>query len=308
MILKLKIIIIIISVGLFSFGQESDKHMFFISTDFASNTNTFGISENSIKQPNFLTTIDFISKKNFDIGFSNITTLNSDITFSKPTYENDLFCGYTFIINDKWSIYPTYTHMFHSKDAQTLLATFTDVFQGDLSYFGDYYNGSISLEYYLSSKNMFFSSFQNALGFSKEDFIIKKSILDIQLGFYLNFSDINYYNESIYDDFEREEFIYWMTENNYVRELSLIILIERYGLEQVKANSISLVNNSTPGLFESDFKLSSLDLYLPIYYTLGSFMFNFMATINVPLAQSQFYELDNTFMFNAGISYAFYLK
>ncbi len=308
MTIKLKYLSVIILVCLNLFGQDPDKHLFYISTDFASNTNTFGITETTVKQPNFITTINFVSKQNYDLGYSNVITFNSDTSLSKPSYENDLFCGYTFNLNDKWSIYPTYTHMFHSKGSQTYIATFTDVFQGDLSYYGDSYNGSLNLEYYLGANNMFFSSFQSALGFSKDDLFLKNSVLEIQLGFYLNLSDINYYNESIYDNYKPKELISWVQTNYPELETFVKKRLPIDGLETTKTKLKEIINISVPGVFKPEYKLSSFDLYLPISYNVGNFMFIFMATANVPLADTQFYKLENTFMFNAGISYAFYLK
>lgn len=289
------------------FSQDAGPipHILFISADYSSNTNTFGVTQSTIKQPNLATTVNFFSKYNFDLSYSLIVTDNADSSFTKAVPEHDISADYTFEINDKLTIYPGYTHMFHSKKSFALKSLFTDIAQTDFSYFGKIYNGSLSLNYMFGNKDMFFGTLQNALSLEKENILFKNSLLNVQFGFYLNISDNNYYNKYIYDSWTQADFISWVYENYSLFAASRIYKwIEQYGLDYTKQQTYEYLLEKEPDLFSRNYTLTSIDFYIPVYYSIGSFSLNTTAYLSVPVSQNEFIEIDNSFSLSCGISYA----
>lgn len=295
--------VLFLSGQLFSQKTSEEYNILLLSADYASNTNTFGTTL-PVKQPNYFGTVSFLSKYGVDISYTGIINVNSDSTFTKATFEHDIIVGYSFGLGENWSIYPSYMHMFQSKDSYALISSFTDAFQNDISFLGKYYNFNLSTSYILGQKNMFFCSLQNAFNYTKDDFILKKSSLTVQLGAYINFSDNNYYNQIIYDDWDRDYFSSWVQTNfpttTYLRTEIQIIL---NGLEEAKDK----LQSENPKLFDSDYKITSLDFVLPVYYSLNNLMFNVTLMLNVPTSNNIFYPTENSFLINTGISYGFEL-
>lgn len=284
-------------------GQKMhDKvNMLLLSADYASNTSTFGVA-NPVKQPLYIGSANFFSKHNFDIGLSGIIAGNSDSSYSNPTFEQTLSTGYSLNISDKWSIYPSYSHTFHSKNAYKLTSMFSDIFQNDLSYTGKYYNLNLTTDLIIGERNMFFGSLENSLNYTIEDFIFKNSSLTFQLGFYINFSDNNYYNEYFFNDFDIEYFLSWAIETfTFVELISIREVFQQGGLEPAK----SFVIQKYPDFFEPDYKLTSLDFYIPIYYSINNFLFNVTGILNIPTTNNIFFTIDSSFLVSFGLSYAF---
>ncbi len=297
----------LIVVNVVSLCQVSEEKYNFtlLSLDYSSNTNTFGLNVLETKQPNLISSITFASKTNFDISYIGIATSNADTTLTATTYEHDLMLAYNINISDDFIIYPAYTHLFHSKKSYAFNSAFKDIFQIDLMLYKKHLNSSLSLNYMLGEKNMVYTSFQNALEIDFDDVLIKNSNLNIQLGFILNVSDKNYYNKTIYDSWGRESFISWVY-NNY-RNLTLIVnqSINSNGLEYTKNELYEKIEEVQPEVFGKSYALSSIDVYLPIFYSIKSFMFNFTASLNVPLISNSFYESEISLSISTGISYSF---
>ncbi len=288
-----------------SFSQtppEENFNLFFLTFDYTSNTNTFGYSS-GVNQPNFSSGLNFVSKHNFDISYSNIVTLNADTSNSKPTTEHDVMLGYSFYLSNDIIIYPSYTHMFHSKNTSPLQSAFSDIFQIDLSVYKKNYNGSVDLNYILGKKNMFYASLNNALEIPVENLIIENSLLNFQIGFSVNFSNKNYYNKLIYDDLNREGFVFWISENYPRSVLAALHSIRNNGLEETKKLTFERINEKEPDLFEDRYTITSLDFYIPVYYSFGNFTFSFTGYLNIPTYKSTFFETQTSLLFNAGISY-----
>lgn len=276
----------------------------FFTFDYLSQSNTLGVVNESIKQPSYSSSILFYSKHNFDVGVSAIITDNSDTTFSSSSIEFDFMGGYAFSLTNDLTLYPSYTHFEYSKNSYTLQSVFTDIIQTDLYLEKRLYYGGITASYLFGRKNTFYASLQNALGFDKEDFLAKNSFLSVHLEVDVNFSDKNYYNDFIYFEWTGEEFLYWISEN-YPRSLPIIVnQINENGLENTKSRFYELVKERDPEVFKPIYTITSIDFMLPIYYSIGPFMFNFTSYVIIPTFSSTFYDQNPLFVFNAGIAYS----
>jgi hypothetical protein len=276
----------------------------FFTFDYLSQTNTLGIVNESVKQPSYSSSILFYSKYNFDAGVSAIITDNSDTSFTEASTEFDFLAGYTFSLTDDLTLYPSYTHLEYTKNSYTLQSVFSDILQLDLYLDKKHYYGGITASYLFGSKNTFFASVQNAIGFDKEDFLIRNSYLSMSLELDINFGNKNYYNEFIYNEWNRDEFLSWIDEYYPLAYYAIDELIIRNGLEETKSRFFDRVNEYDPEVFKSVYTITSIDIMLPVYYSIGPFMFNFTSYISIPTFSSMFYEQNPLFIFNAGVAYS----
>lgn len=276
----------------------------FFTFDYLSQTNTLGVVNESVKQPSYSSGILFYSKHNFDIGVSAIITDNSDSSFTKASSEFDFMAGYTFSPTDDLTIYPSYTHLEYSKNSYTLQSAFSDILQLDIYLDKKNYYGGVTASYLLGTKNTFFASAQNAIGFNKEDFLIRNSYVSMYLELDVNFGDKNFYNEFIYNEWNSDEFLTWINEYYPLSYSTVYLLIIRDGLEDTKSRFYDRVNEYDPEVFRSTYTITSIDIMLPIYYSIGPFMFNFTSYVIIPTFNSMFYEQNPLFIFNAGVAYS----
>jgi hypothetical protein len=284
-------------------SPEYKLNSLFFSFDYLSQSNTFGVVNELAKQPSYSGAVYYYSKYNFDLGVSAIITDNSDSSFTHASLEYEFMAGYAFSVSDNLTIYPSYTHFEYSKNSFTLQSLFTDIIQTDIYLDTKNYFGGVTASYLFGNKNMFFGSVQNALGFDVEDFIFDNSLFSVQLEFDINFSDKNYYNEFIYYDWSQEEFLTWVSEYYPRSETILAGQILVNGLESTKTRFYDILTEYEPELFKPYYTITSVDFMLPIYYSVGSFMFNFTPYIIVPTANTVFYDQNPVFIFNAGIAY-----
>lgn len=286
-----------------SANTEYKFNSLFFTFDFLSQSNTLGVVNEGINQPSYSSGILFYSKHNFDLGVSAIVTDNSDTSFTKASTEFDFMGGYAFSLSDDLTLYPSYTHFEYSSNSYTLQSVFSDIVQTDLYLDKKHYYGGITVSYLFGRKNTFYASIQNAMGFNKEDFLIKNSYLSMHLEIDVSFSDKNFYNEYIYFEWTGEEFLYWISDN-YPRYTPIIFnQIRENGLEDTKMRFYELLEDYDSEMFKPKYTLTSIDIMLPIYYSIGSFMFNFTSYILIPTFSSTFYDQNPLFIFNAGLAY-----
>lgn len=279
--------------------ELDNKSIGYLGFDYASNTNTFGVTVNEVKQPSFLFSGSYLSKYNFDLNYSYFLTDNADSNYSKPAEEHNLGLGYNLQLTERISIYPSYTHLIHSKNSYALKSIFNDIAQTDLFYNTNYYSSALTLSYLWGQNNMFYGSWYNAAEITFEKFLHPKAMLNLQLGMGINYSDNNYYNKVLYDNWGYEDFTSWIRQN-YPRRAE--ILIERIGIEgfDIIKNYIYTQNES---LFTPDYTFTTLDFMLPAYYYLNDISFSFTVYLHMPISENALYEQYTSLMFMAGIGY-----
>ena len=274
-----------------------------ISADYNSQTNTFGIVNTDVKQPSFNGYASYYSKHNFDLTVQGGMTMNSDTSYSQTTSELDLMAGYTWMTTEKLTVYPNYTHLWNDRSGNALQRVFSDIVELDAYYTTKYYQPSLTLSYLTGEKNMFYFSVQNSFNFDLEDVPGKNTLLSLGLSLDLNFSDKNFYNSLIYDQWDARDFVYW-TRNytNYNGYPAVEIL--QYGLEETKNRVQDWVNSNGPYVFNAEYTLSSVDVMLPIFYSVNNFMFSATAFLVIPTTQSDFYDQSTQLILNFGVAYS----
>ncbi len=314
-IFEIALIVVFISFDLQGSEPEKDKsggenslkpeyNSLFFTFDYSTQTKTFGVINDDVKQPNYSAGIGFFSKHNFDISVQSTFTKNADTSFTKTSIEIDFMAGYSFRPNENFTIYPSYTHIEYKKSISPLLSAFSDIAQLSLYYDKGVYFGGLSSNVLFGDKNMFYLSMQNALGVYFDDFLFKNSLLSIQLEFDVIFSDKNYYNKIIYDLWNQEEFLSWVDEEFPLRTYLVVRSgVENYGLDATKEWFHTTLNENDKSVFGPSYNITSLSFMLPVYYSVGQFMFNFTTFLVIPTTTTSFYKQNTQLLFNVGIAY-----
>lgn len=300
------LITISISVNLYAQTSENDSSDYFLAAfDYASNTNTFGVTLNEVKQPNYLFSGMFISRYKFDLSYAAIITDNADKNYSEPATEHNFGIGYTIDLSKNIYLYASYTHLEHSSNSFALKSVFSDIAQFDANFFSEYYSASITASYIWGRKNMVFVSVSNAMKYSFQSVISRDDLLTVQFGVGANLSDINYYNSIQLEEFTAEDLRKYLFERGYINNPNYNP--NGYSGERLLNYLKNEILTRRPDLFESNYKLSTIDLYLPVYYSIQNFMFSVTPYLTFPTANNDLYEQNTAFQLVGGVSYFFEL-
>jgi hypothetical protein len=292
-------------------GQNNEEptlpNSLMLGFDYGSNTNTFGVTLNNVEQPNYMFYTSFFSKHNFDLNYSAIVTDNADSTFTSAAIEHNIGFGYNFYIGDESTIYTGYTRLVHSKNSYAMKSFFSDIFQLDFFFLPKFYSVSLSTNYIIGEKNMFYASLQNALDLSFEKIFHKNDAINIQLGVAVNFSDNNYYNEYFLENTSVEEIVTEILTNYpIIGPRKLEYIRNQYGDDAGKYIKEWYYTNNKH-LAEPDYRITTIDFYLPILYSINDLIFSAGAYITIPTAPETFYDQHINFQYTFGLSYIFTL-
>lgn len=277
-----------------------------LSFDYSNNTKTFNTSE-QLSQPFYSSSVIFI-RNNLDLTFTSLAVEKSDDHLNGTSLEYDLSAGYTIYLNKNMHIYPAYTHMEYSANANTMRRYLSDIIQLDINY--DYKE----LSFFLSSgflkgiKNTFCFTLSNSYNLYVNNFPFKGTYLSFHPELDFNISDINLYNYEILSNYEIANIIEY-AETRYDLRFPVLTSLRWYnrndrpGVEEIKNIFTEDLKNYKPYLFNKRYKLSSINILIPVYFTAGNFGFNTITYLFVPAIQSELYENQIELYFNAGISY-----
>lgn len=302
----LAIILLITGINLYAQADKPEpSNYFMITSDFSSNTSAFGVVLPEKPQPNILSSATFISKSKFDLSYINVVTFNADTSFSNPTFEHDLMAGYTINLSDDLMLYTAYTRIISGKNSYVFNSFFSDVFQSDFMAYLNHYSASLSCSYMFGNANMFYASLNNALETDVKNFLVKNSSLTLQLGVSLNFSDNNVYNQAKFDSWNTVSFLQFLYDRypRLIKNVGYETL--ENGIDELKNRVYNRLNTRHPEVFNSSYGISSVDIYLPIYYSIGNFEVNFSTYVNIPTYENYFYDPETSLILSAGMSYFF---
>lgn len=309
--------ILLSSLCILSLNAQKDTTKYpnylMFGADYSSNTNTFGVTINEVNQPNYIFSGSFISKHNFDLNYAAIVTDNSDSSFTKASLEHNLGLGYSLNVTDNLLIYPSYTHLFHSPNSFALKSIFSDIAQVDAMYFSSYFNSSVGISHIWGVKNMFYITAQIAGEYTFEKVFTANDYLNIQLGFTANLSDKNYYNEySLRNllDLRTIELLILKNEGvngaRYIRQQRELLGDDYEVVMKQRAEDRIKTNN--PDHFEPVYRITTVDINLPLFYSINNLMIYTSAYLTIPVVENPFYEQHTSFQFSVGMSYMFNLK
>ncbi len=296
------------TINLIAQKKKDYPNYLFLGADYSTNTQTYGVNINDVKQPNYYLSANYFSKYDFDISYSFISTKNADSTLQYFAFEHDFSIGYTLNLSGRFYLYANYTHLIHSKNSFSLKSLFTDIAQIDANYDAKYYNGYLTLNHIWGKNNMFYMTFQNAFKYEKEYLFITNDMLNIQICAALNFSDNNFYNELIFNDMSESELLDFMGEYSTSPDNSDGNLSNTGPNFPPNIDLKEWFYDHNKDLFSSDYTLTTIDFSIPVYYSIKNYMFSFTPFFSIPTSSTPFYEKYNSFQLMLGIGYFFEIK
>ena len=278
------------------------RNYWLVTADFTKQRDFVTPVELRLQQPYFSSGLFFRSKKNFDLSLAGSVAINSDSTFSKAAGDLLFTAGYTWEITPRFSIRPSLVQQVYSKNSHYLFSLFSNVLQIDINYRGSVYQGGIYGGYWLGDKNTFYTSVKNGTEYFFTLPRFEKIWTGIAIESYVNFSDMHFYNELLYRNWSADEFASWASEYENVPVTSVMDLIERSGLDDIKDYYEYLLSESDPQIFGRAYGITSFQLDLPLTLIGGKWSGYLIPAINIPLSHSMFYEQTVQFLISAGIA------
>ena len=251
--------------------------------------------------------ISYMLKNGLEFTLSPSFLGNKDSVQTTYSGELDLILGYQWDINEKASIYGGYTHMFYTDKTDEIRTAVTNNMELNFDYYGKLYATGISINYLFGKKGTLYLTYRNGLNFDFDNVFIKESILSVSPEIDLDFTNKNFYNEFIYDRFVILDFLEWM-DNSYpqLSDWAVRSIILR-GLDETKTIVKNAIENNNPAMFGENYTFTSVNLLLPVMFTIKNFSLNLSAFAVIPLYDSDFYTPETQFFYNAGITYIFSL-
>jgi hypothetical protein len=323
--------------------EESQEHILDVGIGYSSNSSISGNNTSSalknakktlfvnsdIVQPTFSPNIIYNAPFGLSLSaFANIIG-NSDSTQTKSTTEFDLSIGYNLaLLNDKLSIYPSFTHYFYSKNSTSVTSLLKNQLSLDVSYDFNWMYLSVGGTYMNGEKNDYGLNSQLYFPITFEKFITANGQLLISPGASVVFGNQSYNSDLLIQN------ILDKTNSKKIWRRSILTIgdIEKYstmkkkllalnklvfGNETIDSNErwsdyLKRVNQA----IEPKFKLTSVGVLLPIYYTINNFSVNFSvsyqiarntANPNAKLFKFSSNQSDNitSILFSAGLTYSF---
>ena len=275
-----------------------------LSADYTTNTNIMGFFNPETKQPSFSPALSFFSKWGADASALVYFIGNSDDSLEHYTSELDLMLGYNFKPAKHLTIYPSYSHFFHSSNSNSLKSIFSDDFRVDVDYNYKFLNIGVSAGYYLGRQNAFYTTVYNYYDIMVDRFLSRKGTLNIQPGVDANFGSYEYLNLYYLDELRKDPLFYFY--------LLSYPAIRRYVLAEMLKNPGStkeeILDEYLMAQAQDNFKLTSVSLYLPLYYMIGDFGINLGLYFIIPLGQPDYMSDETQFFFDAGVTYNFMIR
>jgi hypothetical protein len=155
---------------------------------------------------------------------------------------------------------------------------------------------------------MFYLTFQNSLEINIDKLLSKNDFLNIQLSFGLNISDNNYYNTFYIDEVDAYTISTFIIDSyGYIDGLRLINKLKNtYNSEWTTVAKSWYISNNEKR-FDRDYKITSIDFSVPVFYSIKNLMISGTAYIIVPISKNYFYDQYTSFMYTFGASYFFEL-
>ncbi len=269
------------------------------SADYVTNTNVMGNFNPETRQPSFSPSLFFFSKWGVDISAGGYFVGNSDDSLDHFTSELDLMLGYTLQPVDGFTIYPSYTHFFHSSNSNALKSIFSDDIRLDVDYNYRFLNLGVSSGFYLGKKNTFYTSIHNYYDIQFDRFLSSKGTLSIQPGVDANFGSYEYLNLYYLDELRKEPYLYlYLLSYPAIRRYVIAEILKNPELTKEEVLDDYLIDKA-----QDDFKLTSVSINLPFFYIIGNFGINMGLYLMIPVGQPDYLSDEAQFFFDIGVTY-----
>lgn len=295
------------------FQTEKDSlstHTIISGFDFSSNTSTFGRFSSVSSQPSYSAYATYFTPFGLNAGISAIALDNSDTTATKFSYEYDLTLGYELALTKRFKTSLNYTHFFYSANSNSVKSLYNDLFQLNLDYNLSKFYTTASVYYVTGSYNELMASLEAGYNFEFADVLFRNSNLSISPAVSTMAGNQEYYSEYAYKTYwylylYAQKYPNYTVNDLYEKSPRVLERIQNrpWRWKNFKKLDGDLVISS---LFEADkkFTLSSATFNLPVYYSVGNFMFNISYSLTFPLNVPSYLDDSPVHYISAGIAYS----
>jgi hypothetical protein len=318
------------SMGLFAQteqlpDQAGKESTIVVGSDYATNTNTFGHFNNFATQPLFSPSATYFGKNGlFFSGLMNFIG-NSDSTNTKTSYETDLQLGYRLDISKHFSLTPSITHFFYSKNSNSFKSEFTDYLQMDMNAEFKWWYATVSTGYILGKSNQFILMPQTGVNIQFDHFLGKNHSLALQPSVSFDFSNQSYFNL-----YYRKGYVFLKPYLAKKPDATIEQFLTDYSSGLVDFNKLTklyfnrfftnhprmiarmkkLPQNDQLKLLidpgnETKFTLTSVGLTLPVNYYIGNLILSFTFSAYKPINQPVYLDSEWVTYSSFGLSYSF---
>lgn len=301
--------------------SSGDKPTLSLGTEYTSNNNAFGNVNSYVSQPTYKSSVSYKTKKGFELIFSPIFVGNSDSTNTKFTSEYDLGATYTLNAGKVFSITPAFTHYWYSQSSTTLNSGFSNNATLTSSLSVKWWGTSVAVGYGWGQTRDFTIAPTTNATIDINNFLGADNTLEIQptAGLTLNRNELKNLNDSKklkgLDEFIKlhptltvsdfltstdPAIVTWRTDHPAV----VSSITKKYQKMQSKGSgkkektSVILADLLAP---KSKFGIASINLSLPISYSIKNFTISGNFQYNIPNNKTDPEE----FYMSCGITYSF---
>jgi hypothetical protein len=272
-----------------------------ISFDYATNTNVMGNFNAITKQPSLSPSLTYFSKWGADASALLYFVDNSDDSLENWAAELDLILGCTFKPTNHLTVYPSYSHFFHSSNSNSLKSMFSDDIRLDVDYNYKFFNIGISAGYYMGHQNAFYTSVHNYYDITFDRFLFHKASLSMQPGVDANFGSYEYLNIYYLNELRKDPlFYFYLLSYPAIRRYVMAEMYRHPGMTKEE-----ILDDYLQDKAQDSFKLTSVSINLPVYYMIGNFGINLGLYFIIPVGQPDYMSDETQFFFDIGVTYNF---
>ncbi len=280
--------------------RNTEHNALMFSFDYASNTNLLGNYSSEIRQPSFSPSLSFLSGLGMDLSLTGNFVANSDDSLENFSSEFDLMLGYNFKPFKNLTVYPNYTRYLYSRNSNPVQTIFRNDFRLDIDYKYRFIDLGVTSGYFTGDQHTFYADVRNSYEINFEHVVFRNSFLTLNPGIDANFGSYEYLNMFYLSNLKSNpNYIFYLLR--YSPAFSRYVLQEKYYHPELTVKEI--VDNYLQQKAQDNFKLSSVSLFLPVYYLLGDFGINLGVFVFIPVHQPDYLSGDVLFYFTLGVSY-----
>lgn len=304
-------------IGFHPESSEPDTTQFssvMVGADYTSNMSSHGRFSEIAKQPSFSGYAAYYSKFGFNAGITSIAIGNSDSSATEYTSEYDFNLGYELKMGKLFTASASYSHFLYSKNSFSINSIYTDECQLGINLLSKWMTANVSGYYLIGDYNEWMGSAQVGSNLQIKDVFFKNHFLTIAPQVMNTLGNQKYYNQYAYQTYWYLYPIAKLYPNITIQDLyahqakypRMWRYLNRHPkvLQQFKTLDKTLIITD---LFkaENKFNLSSLNLSIPLYYTMGNFTINLAYSLTIPLNVPEYFDNSVINYYSAGLSYTF---
>ena len=282
-----------------------------IGANYDSNYNYYGIFNNFKVQPSLLPSLSYYGKRGLFLYSSYQFLFNSPSGSKSYSTETDLLAGWNFnLFDEAVTISPSYCHFFYSSGNQSGKTIYSQQTELAISGIFNWFRPSLNTDYLFGQRSAFNFNLVTGTNFHWSNILTKEASLDFSPAIGTNYGQLSHYpvvDHMLSTQLSPARVQYG--DNITIRTLEANgTIVKNRAFDKILANidpDATLGQIFTPP--PKNFHFNSVDLFLPVTYSLKNITFTSGLDFSEPLSVPNFIKTKAIIYFSGGISYSFNL-